>query len=89
MLQAPRPLSQSDLETALAQSKKTKITARKPAVVSFRLDDYEVSLPILDYIKMFIRRVLRDRCCNEADYCGLYTFTFSFSDKIFFHTCRI
>ncbi|XP_060206732.1 uncharacterized protein LOC132634722 isoform X2 [Lycium barbarum] len=39
--QAPRPLSQSDLERALAESKRTKVAAKKPAILSFRLDDYE------------------------------------------------
>lgn len=39
--QAPRPLSQSDLERALAESKRTKVSAKKPTIVSFRLDDYE------------------------------------------------
>lgn len=42
MLQAPRPLSQSDLERAVAESKRTKVTAKKPTIVSFRLDDCEV-----------------------------------------------
>ncbi|KAM3321501.1 outer mitochondrial transmembrane helix translocase [Capsicum chacoense] len=39
--QAPRPLSQSDLERAVAESKRTKVTAKKPTIVSFRLDDCE------------------------------------------------
>lgn len=42
LLQAPRALSQSDLERALAESKRTKVSAKKPTIVSLRLDDYEV-----------------------------------------------
>lgn len=41
-LQAPRPLSQSDIERAVAESKRTRVSAKKPTIVSFRLDDYEV-----------------------------------------------
>lgn len=39
--QAPRPLSQSDIERAVAESKRTRVSAKKPTIVSFRLDDYE------------------------------------------------